>query len=117
MTLEIVLVVAGALFSIGLFGVLARRNIIAVIMSLELMFNGVLVAAVGFSRFAAPAALIGADGDITESAIRSALAGHMFAVFVISIAAAETALALALVFAFYRAKQSVEIADAATMKN
>ena len=51
MTLEIVLVVAGALFSIGLFGVLARRNIIAVIMSLELMFNGVLVAAVGFSRF------------------------------------------------------------------
>ena len=48
MTLEIVLVVAGALFSIGLFGVLARRNIIAVIMSLELMFNGVLVAAIGF---------------------------------------------------------------------
>ena len=117
MTLEMVLVVAGALFSIGLFGVLARRNIIAVIMSLELMFNGVLVAAVGFSRFAAPAALIGANGDITESAIRSALTGHMFAVFVISIAAAETALALALVFAFYRAKQSVEITDAATMKN
>ena len=117
MTLEMVLVVAGALFSIGLFGVLARRNIIAVIMSLELMFNGVLVAAVGFSRFAAPAALIGANGDITESAIRSALTGHMFAVFVISIAAAETSLALALVFAFYRAKQSVEITDAATMKN
>ena len=117
MTLEIVLVVAGALFSIGLFGVLARRNIIAVIMSLELMFNGVLVAAIGFSRFTAPAALIGVNGAITESAIRSALTGHMFAVFVISIAAAETALALALVIAFYRAKQSVEVTDAAEMKN
>ena len=117
MTIEIVLVVAGALFSIGLFGVLARRNIIAVIMSLELMFNGVLVAAIGFSRFTAPAALIGADASITEGAIRSALTGHMFAVFVISIAAAETALALALVFAFYRVKQSVEITEASEMKN
>ena len=78
MTLEIVLVVAGALFSIGLFGVLARRNIIAVIMSLELMFNGVLVAAIGFSRFTVPAALVGASGDITESAVRSSLTGHAF---------------------------------------
>ena len=117
MTLEAVLVVAGALFSIGLFGVLARRNIIAVIMSLELMFNGVLVAAIAFSRFTAPASLIGSGGDITEGAVRSALTGHMFAVFVISVAAAETALALALVFAFYRAKQSVEITDVAEMKH
>ena len=117
MTLEIVLVVAGALFSIGLFGVLARRNIIAVIMSLELMFNGVLVAAIGFSRFTAPAALMDTSGGITEVAVRSALTGHMFAVFVISIAAAETALALALVFAFYRAQHSVEITDASAMKN
>ncbi len=117
MTLEAVLVVAGALFSIGLFGVLARRNIIAVIMSLELMFNGVLVAAIGFSRFTAPAALLDSSGIVTESAVRSALTGHMFAVFVISIAAAETALALALVFAFYRSRQSVEITEAAEMKH
>jgi len=116
-TLEAVLIVAGALFSIGLFGVLARRNIIAVIMSLELMFNGVLVAAIGFSRFTAPASLLGAGGDVTESAVRSALSGQALAIFIISIAAAETALALALVFAFYRVKQSTEISDASEMKN
>ncbi len=117
MTLEAVLVVSGALFAIGLFGVLARRNIIAVIMSLELMFNGVLVAAIGFSRFTAPVALIGVEGEVLESAARSALTGHMFAIFVISVAAAETALALALVFAIYRSRQSVELTAASQMKH
>ena len=117
MTIEMIVVVSAALFSIGLFGVLARRNVIAVIMSLELMFNGVLVAAIGFSRFTVPAALIGANVEVTESAVRSALTGHAFAVFVISIAAAETALALALVFAFYRAKKTVEITNASEMRS
>lgn len=117
MTLETVLVVAGALFAVGLFGVLSRRSIIAMIMSVELMFNGVLVAAIGFARFTAPASLLGTDGLITLDAANSALSGHMFAVFIIAIAAAETALALALVFAFYRAKESTDVADAVEMKH
>ncbi len=117
MTLESVLVVATAIFAIGLFGVLSRRNIIAVIMSLELMFNGVLIAAVAFSRFTAPSALLGVEGEILADDLRTALTGHMFAVFVISIAAAETALALALVFAFYRARETVEITEATQMKH
>lgn len=117
MTLETVLVVAGALFAIGLFGALARRSIIAMIMSVELMFNGVLVAAVGFARFAAPASLLNIDGAVTLDAANSALSGHMFAVFIIAIAAAETALALALVFAFYRAKESTDVADAVEMRH
>lgn len=117
MTLESVLVVATAVFAIGLFGVLSRRNIIAVIMSLELMFNGVLIAAIAFSRFTAPAALLGIEGELSADSLRTALSGHMFAVFIISIAAAETALALALVFAFYRARETVEITDAAQMRH
>ncbi len=117
MNLESVLVVAATLFSIGLFGVLSRRNIIAVIMSLELMFNGVLVATIAFARFTAPAALLSSSGTVTVDSLRTALSGHVFAVFVIAIAAAETALALALVFAFYRARQSVELADATQMKH
>ena len=117
MTLDTVLVVAGALFAIGLFGALARRSIIAMIMSVELMFNGVLIAAVGFARFAAPASLLNIDGAVTLDAANSALSGHMFAVFIIAIAAAETALALALVFAFYRAKESTDVADAVEMRH
>lgn len=118
MTLESVLVVAAAIFSIGMFGVLSRRNIIAVIMSLELMFNGVLIAAIAFSRFTAPAAILERDGwNVPAESLNTALSGHMFAVFIIAIAAAETALALALVFAFYRARQSVEISDANQMKH
>ena len=111
------LVVAGALFAIGLFGVLSRRSIIAMIMAVELMFNGVLIAAIGFARFVAPASLLETDAVITMDSVRTALSGHMFAVFIIAIAAAETALALALVFAFYRARESADVADAAEMKH
>lgn len=117
MTIETVLIVAGALFAIGLFGALSRRSIIAVIMAVELMFNGVLVAAIGFARFAAPATLLGSDPILTSDSVNTALSGHMFAVFIIAIAAAETALALALVFAFYRARDSVDVADAVEMSN
>lgn len=117
MTLETVLVVAGAIFAIGLFGVLSRRSIVAVIMAAELMFNGVLIAAVGFSRFGAPASLLGASPDLAMDSVRTALSGHMFVVFIIAIAAAETALALALVFAFYRVRESVEVDDATVMRH
>jgi NADH-quinone oxidoreductase subunit K len=115
MTLENALLVSGALFAIGLFGVLSRRNLVNVIMSLELMFNGVVLAAIAFSRFTLPAAL--ADGGpVDVAAVRSALTGHVLAVFVISVAAAETGLGLALVFALFRRRESVELTDASEMK-
>lgn len=114
MTLENVLLVSGALFAIGFFGVLTRRNLVNVLMSLELMFNAVVLAAIGFSRFTLPATL--ADGGAVDvAAVRSALTGHVLAVFVISVAAAETGLGLALVFALYRRKESVELTDASEM--
>lgn len=117
MTLENVLLVSGALFAVGLYGVLSRRNTIAVLMAIELMFNAVVIAAVAFSRFTPPAGLASPGGTVDAIAVRSALTGHALAVLVISVAAAETALAIALVFALYRDRESVEITDAAAMKH
>ena len=109
MTLENVLLVSGIIFAIGLYGVLSRRSTIAVLMSLELMFNAVVIAAIAFSRFTPPYGLT--EGTVTSSEVHAALTGHVFAVFVIAVAAAESALALALIFALYRTKETVEITD------
>jgi len=116
MTIENVLLVSAALFAIGAYGVISRRSLVTVIMSLELMFNGVVIAAVAFSRFTPSAALITMN-PLTSEAIRSSLTGHTFAIFVTAVAAGEAALAFALVFAMYRAVESVEITDASEMKN
>ncbi len=115
MTLENVLLVSGIIFAIGLYGVLSRRSAIALLMSLELLFNAVVIAAIAFARFTPPAGL--ADGGIvTANEVRAALTGHVFAVLVIAVAAAESALALALIFALYRTKQTVEITEVAEMQ-
>ena len=116
MTIVHVLFVSAALFAIGSYGVISRRSLITVIMSLELMFNGVLIAAVAFSRFTPPAALLTGD-PLTAEAIRSTLTGHAFAIFVTAVAAGEAALAFAIVFAMSRAGDSIEITDASDMKN
>ncbi len=116
MTLENVLLVSALIFAIGLYGVMSRRNTISVLMSVELMFNAVVIAAIAFSRFSAPASLVG-SGEVTTADVRLALTGHAFAIFIIAVAAAEVALGLALVIAMYRYKQTIEITDASTMKN
>ena len=116
MTIENVLLVSAVLFAIGIYGVVSRSSLITVIMSLELMFNAVVLAAVAFSRFTPSAALLSGE-PVTAEAVRSALTGHAFAVFVISVAAGEAALAFALVFAMFRAGESIEITDASELKN
>lgn len=88
------LVVAAALFSIGMFGVLSRRNAIAILMSIELMLNAVNINLVAFWRYQAPLDL----------------SGQAFAAFVFVVAAAEAAVGLALIISIYRRRQSV-IAD------
>ena len=108
------LLVSGIIFAIGLYGVLSRRSAIALLMSLELLFNAVVIAAVAFSRFT-PSAGLADGGMVTANEVRAALTGHVLAVLVISVAAAESALALALIFALYRAKETVEITDIAEM--
>ena len=109
MSLESMLVVAAALFAIGLYGALARNNVIAVLMSIEIMFNAVNLTVVAFSKFVAPLAL--------RQEIGSVLTGQVFAVFIITVAAAEIALGLGIVFAMYRNTESVSLSEANQLRH
>ena len=111
--LERLLIISAVLFCIGLYGVLSRRHIIAVIMSVEIMFNAVNVALVAFSRYTVPAALRSGAG---EDAARFVLDGQTLAVFVIVVAAAEVALGLALIIALARRRDTIHISDLSTLR-
>jgi NADH:ubiquinone oxidoreductase subunit K len=107
-TLERLLILSGILFCIGLYGALARRNAITVLMSIELMFNGVNVALVAFAQYAAPSGV--------EEQLGRLLTGQVFAMFVIAVAAAEIALGLGIVIAMYRNQQTVDLTQASMMR-
>ena len=92
--LEWYLILAAALFCVGAYGVLARRNAVAVLMGVELMLNAVNINLVAFWRYGNPANI----------------AGQAFAVMVFAVAAAEVAVGLALVISVYRRRKTV-IAD------
>jgi NAD(P)H-quinone oxidoreductase subunit 4L len=94
-TLEGYLLVAAALFSIGVFGVLTRRNAVAILMSIELMLNAANINLVAFARFVDP----------------QHLAGQPFAIFVITVAAAEAAVGLAIVLCVYRNARHINVDD------
>jgi len=106
MTLEGFLIISAILFCIGLTGVIIKSNIIAILMSVELMLNAVNIAAVAASRYIPPITLDPAQ----------VLFGNLFAVFIITIAAAEVALGLAIVMSVYKDKQSIFIKDASDLK-
>jgi len=97
-TLSHYLMVSGALFSIGLLGVIVRRNLLIIYMSLELMLNAANVALVAMSRF---------NGNLD---------GQVMVFFIITVAAAEVAVGLALIVALYRKRRTAETEDLATMK-
>jgi NADH:ubiquinone oxidoreductase subunit K len=111
--LERLLIISALLFCIGLYGVLSRRHLIAVIMSTEIMFNAVNVALVAFSRYTTPAVFRFDGQPDTE---RLLLTGQTFALFVIVVAAAEVALGLALVIALARRRDTVHISDLNLMR-
>ncbi len=94
------LVVSAALFSIGTFGVLSRRNGLAVLMSVELMLNAVNINLVAFWRFMAP----------------QQVNGFVFAAFLFVVAAAEAAVGLAIIISIYRNRRSVVPEEADTLK-
>ena len=100
------LVVGAALFCIGVYGALTRRNAVTVLMSLELMLNGINITFVAFNRYVQPVTV--APG--------SPLAGQMFALFIIAIAAAEAALGLAIVIAVYRLRHTVQVDEIDLMR-
>jgi NADH:ubiquinone oxidoreductase subunit K len=88
------LIVGALLFSIGVFLVLAKRNAVGILMGVELMLNAVNLTLVTFSRF-------------VESA--RPIDGQVFAIFIIAVAAGEAAVALALVVAVYRHRETIDI--------
>ncbi len=114
--LEHYLVMSGVVFCIGLYGALAKRNIITVLMSVELMFTGVTIAAVAMSRYVTPAAIL-ANPNEGGIVLTSVLTGQAFALFIITVAAAEIAVGLAIVIAAYRTRQSVDVTEMNQMQH
>lgn len=94
------LIVAAILFCIGVFGVLARRNAVAVLMSIELMLNAVNINLVAFWRYLEPDKMV----------------GQAFAAFVFVVAAAETAVGLALIISVYRNRETVDVENIDLLK-
>jgi len=95
------LLLAAALFSIGLYGVLAQRNAIGILMGVELMLNAVNINLIAFWRYLTP------DRSV----------GLVWAVFVLTVAAAEAAVGLALIISVYRSRDSVIAEELDTLKN
>ena len=96
--IEHYLVVSVILFCLGLLGVIVRRNLLVMYMGLELMLNAANLALVAFSRF------------------NNNLDGQVFVFFVITVAAAEVSVGLALIVALYRRRQSAHAEDLTTLK-
>ena len=115
MDLEKFLILSAIIFAIGLYGALARRNVITVLMSLELMFIAVILAAVTMSRYVASQKVLAQPGVATEAVLQTLLTGQVFALFIIVVAAAEIALGLGIVIAFYRSRETVDISQANLM--
>lgn len=92
------LIVSGIMFSIGTIGVLTRRNAIVIFMCIELMLNAVNLTFIAFSRY-----LQNIDGQI-------------FVFFIMTVAAAEAAVGLALMIAFYKNRESIDVEDINMLK-
>ncbi len=98
--LEHYLIVAGILFAIGFYGVLARRNAVMILMSVELMLNAVAINFIAFSSYVAPDQFV----------------GIIFAIFVITVAAAEAGLALAIVIRIFRNLKTANVDEVDSLK-
>ncbi|MGF1484471.1 MAG: NADH-quinone oxidoreductase subunit NuoK [Opitutales bacterium] len=98
-SLNAYLIVASMLFFVGLFGLTVRRNVLVMYMCLELMLNAVNLALVAFSRY------------------NNMLDGNIFVFFIITVAAAEVAVGLAIIVALYRRRQTILVDELASLKN
>ena len=95
------LVLGSILFALGMYGVLSRRNAIGILLSIELMLNGVNVLMVAFARYIST---------------QQELAGQMFAIFIITQAAAEADIGLAIIIAVYRQRRTIQVDQLDLMK-
>tara|TARA_B110000438_G_scaffold294564_1_gene336147 strand:+ start:321 stop:629 length:309 start_codon:yes stop_codon:yes gene_type:complete len=99
-SLQSYLVISSVLFSLGIFGIVTRRNAIAILMGIELILNSANINFVAFNRF----------GGMHK------LDGHIFTIFVIVLAAAEAAVALAIIINLFKNAGSVDVDEANTLK-
>jgi NADH:ubiquinone oxidoreductase subunit K len=104
LTLNHFLILGAVLFCIGLYGAITKRNAIAVLMGIEIMLNAVNITMVGFSFFN------------TVKPYAGYLTGQIFAIFIITVAAAEAAVALAMIIAIYRKRDTVDVGEIDMMK-
>lgn len=98
-SLQVYLILAAILFSLGIFAVMTRRNAIAVLMGIELILNAANLNFIAFARF----------GNMN-------IGGHIFALFVIVLAAAEVAIALAIIINLYQNFNSINVDEAQQLK-
>ncbi|MGE5356584.1 MAG: NADH-quinone oxidoreductase subunit NuoK [Deltaproteobacteria bacterium] len=96
-----ILVVSTLMFFIGIYGFITRKNLITILISIELILNSVAINFIAVNKFLFP----------------ENLHGQMFGIFIIGVAAAEVAIAIAMVIDFYRLKQSIDVDGAEVMKN
>ena len=104
--LEHYLILSGILFTLGLAGVMMRRNVILVLMSVEIMLNAANVALVAFNKHLA---VPGPDGVVAPD-------GQVFVFFTIAVAAAEAAVALVIAMALFRRLDTVNVDDVANLR-
>ena len=95
-----ILLVGLAMFCIGLFGVLQRRNLIAMLIAIELMLNAVMINFMAFNHYLAP-----------DPAV-----GQIFTLFIIGVAAAEAAIGLSIILVLYRSMDSIDVEEADVLK-
>jgi len=98
--LEYVLIVAAIMFFTGIYGFLTRRNLITMLMSLELILNSVNINFAAFNRYLFP----------------GKLEGHFFSLFIIAVAASEAAVAIAIIINIYRRFATINVEDVSEMK-
>lgn len=95
-----ILFLSAALFFIGIYGFLTRRNLVTMLMSIELMLNSVNLNFIGFNKYVWP----------------GKMDGLFFTIFIIAIAAAEAAVAIAIIINLYRSHQSIDVENAEELK-
>jgi NADH:ubiquinone oxidoreductase subunit K len=104
-SLQAFLVLGAVVFCIGLFGALSKRNAISILMSIEIMLNAVNITLVAF-----------ASSFLRLSSHGNLLTGQVFAVFIITVAAAEAAVALAMIIAIYRRRNTIDVGEINLMR-
>src|SRR5260370_1719302 len=105
-TLKHLVVLGALLFSIGLFGALSKRNAVSILMNIEVMLNAVNITLVAFAA--------SFMNDVKHHGDR--LTGQVFAVFIITVAAAEAAVALAMIIAIYRRRNTIDVGEVNLMR-